>query len=223
MMRGRLQSFLMKQIFNHINCWIFDLDHTLYPEKLGLFEEIDNKMTGYIMKLLNLDWHEANELRQNYYKNYGTTLAGLMRHHEIDPHAFLDAVDRIDLSKLSPNAALKAQIDALKGRKIIYTNGSRTHALRTSKALGLYESFDALYGIEDANFIPKPQKAAFDIIFKKANITPMKAAFFEDSEKNLHAPHELGVTTFLIGKKTSPYVDYAATDVGEILRYILKE
>ena len=137
----------MQQAFSHVTTWVFDLDNTLYPPTDALFDQIDVLMTNYVMNSLNLDHPTANRLRAKYWADYGTTLAGLMEVHDLDPEPFLDAVHKIDLSHVQNDHTLRASINQLKGRKIVYTNGSREHAERVTKARGLDDVFDAMYGV----------------------------------------------------------------------------
>jgi putative hydrolase of the HAD superfamily len=182
-----------QQHFSHINTWVFDLDNTLYHPSARLFDQIEVKMTAWVMQALNIGHDEANHLRDHYWKTYGTTLAGLMRVHNLDPTPYLTYVHDISLHNLAPEPALTKAIAALPGRKIVYTNGNRDHAVRVTKARGLAHVFDEMYGIEEAGFLPKPEKAAFDAIFSQARVDPNQAAMFEDDPSNLSAPYEMGM------------------------------
>ncbi len=184
--------------FLHVTTWIFDLDNTLYPPDLRLFDQIERLMTDYVMRALNVGRAEADHLRDSYWRLHGTTLAGLMREHGLDPDPYLAAVHDIDLTMVAEAVALRAAITALRGRKIVYTNGSREHARRVTAALGLAQVFDALYGIEDARYLPKPGGEAFDAIFALDRIEAGRAAMFEDDPRNLQIPHARGLRTILV-------------------------
>jgi putative hydrolase of the HAD superfamily len=158
-------------------------------------------MTQYVMDALKVDHARANHLRKHYWHTYGTTLAGLMREHNIDPGPYLDHVHEIDLSHLDHDHDLRARISDLPGRKIIYTNGPRVHAERVTEARGLSGIFDAVYGVEHADFRPKPERAAFEQVFALDGINPSLAAMFEDDQRNLEAPHEMGMKCVLVGPK----------------------
>lgn len=185
--------------FTHVRAWVFDLDNTLYPAEARLFDQIEAHMTAYIVERLGVDAEEARRLRRDYWAAHGTTLAGLMEHHGIEPEEFLDRVHRLDLSGLSPDPALRDAIAALPGRKIVYTNGSREHAVRVTAARGLEGVFDALYGVEDAGFAPKPRQEAFDRVFGRDGFLTSEGAMFEDDPRNLKVPHGLGMRTVLVG------------------------
>ena len=184
-----------KSSFSHVSQWVFDLDNTLYPPRARLFDQIEQKMTHYVMAELGVDKARADHLRQHYWATYGTTLAGLMREHDVDPGPYLEQVHEISLDHLEPDTALASHIRNLPGRKIVYTNGSAPYAERVLAARGLEGLFDAVYGVENAAFRPKPELEAFQMIFAKDGITPDRAAMFEDDPRNLAVPHQLGMRT----------------------------
>lgn len=199
--------------------WIFDLDNTLYPPSARLFDQIEIKMEAFIMRELALDSQSAKSLRADFWKKYGTTLAGLMEVHDVDPDPFLDEVHDIDVSALQPDPDLAQLISGLPGQKLIYTNGSRGHGRNVSTARGLFASFDAIFGIEDANYVPKPHKSAFDAIIAKAGIDPTRAMMVEDEPRNLIAPAQMGMTTVLVGPPDSgPHVHHSTQDLAQFLR-----
>ena len=195
---------MVKAAFSDVTTWVFDLDNTLYPPSARLFDQIEVLMTRYVMQALDVDHETANHLRDHYWQTYGTTLAGLMREHGVDPGPYLDVVHDIDLGHLDPDPDLRAQILDLPGRKVIYTNGPRVHAERVTAARGLTGIFDAIYGVEHAGFLPKPERAAFDVIFALDGIDPNVAAMFEDDHRNLKAPHDMGMQCVLVGPEHQP-------------------
>lgn len=184
-----------RQVFSHVQYWVFDLDNTLYPPSARLFDQIEVKMTQYVMNALNVSKNEADRLRLHYWQHYGTTLAGLMREHNVDPAPYLTHVHEIDMSHLEEDARLAANIAALPGRKIVYTNGTAPYAQRVLEARGLHLPFDAVYGVEHADFLPKPEREAFETVFSKDGVAAEQAAMFEDDHRNLRAPHDLGMKT----------------------------
>ena len=189
---------------DHVTTWVFDLDNTLYAPSARLFDQIEARVTDWVMQKLRVTEAEADRLRSDYWHQYGATLSGLMERHSVDPHDYLAHVHDISLSGLSVDTALAGAIRALPGRKLVFTNGSRRHAERVTEARGLSGVFDALYGIEDAGFRPKPERAAFDQIVSLAGIDPQSAAMFEDDPRNLRAPHDLGMACVLVGTKAEP-------------------
>ncbi|MCJ7872186.1 pyrimidine 5'-nucleotidase [Phaeobacter sp. J2-8] len=186
---------MAKAQFSHVTHWVFDLDNTLYPPESALFSQIEPRMTAFVMAALGVAESEANHLRNHYWKTYGTTLAGLMREHDVDPGPYLHDVHQIDFSVLVPDPTLADHIRALPGRRIVYTNGTGPYAEQVLSARGLSGLFDAVYGVEHAGFLPKPERAAFETIFARDGTDPTKAAMFEDDPRNLAAPHEMGMRT----------------------------
>lgn len=186
---------MVKPFFSHVRHWVFDLDNTLYPPSARLFDQIEVKMAEYVMRELGVDRAEADRLRKHYWREHGTTLAGLMKEHEIDPDPYLDAVHDISFDPLEPDAELAARIKDLPGKRIVYTNGSAPYAERVLEARGLSDLFDGVYGVEHANYRPKPERQAFDTVFAKAGIAAETAAMFEDDPRNLEAPHAMGMRT----------------------------
>ena len=214
----RYQHDMPYDAFSHVDHWVFDLDNTLYPPEVRLFDQIERHMATFVMDALSVDEATAHRLRRHYWETHGTTLAGLMVEHDIDPEKFLNAVHDIDLSAITPDVNLRARIKALPGRKIIYTNGSREHGEKVSAACGLDGIFDAIYGIEDAKYAPKPHLAAFETIFAADKVNTTAAAMFEDDPRNLSIPHQLGMKTVLVG--TSPAEDHIHFQTSDLSDFI---
>lgn len=190
--------------FSHITAWVFDLDNTLYPPSARLFDQIEVRMTDWVMRELGVDRDEANRLRSAYWRDHGTTLAGLMRIHNVDPGPYLHDVHDISFDALQPDPELAHHIRALPGRRIVYTNGSAPYAEQVLKARGLTGLFDAVYGVEHADFHPKPDRAAFDAVFSRDGIQPEMGAMFEDDPRNLAVPHALGMRTVHVAPDPAP-------------------
>jgi putative hydrolase of the HAD superfamily len=208
--------------FAHVETWVFDLDNTLYPPSARLFDQIERRMTDYVMQALRIEAEAANLLRTRYWESHGTTLAGLMREHGLAPGPYLDHVHDIDLSGVLPAPELCAALGRLPGRKVVYTNGSREHARRVTQAIGLEGCFDALYGFEDAAYVPKPQAAAFATVFGLDGLAPARAAMFEDDHRNLAVPHGLGMLTVLVGPAAvHPHVHHQTEDLPGFLELVV--
>ena len=205
--------------FRHVTTWVFDLDNTLYPPEIRLFDQIEVRMTAFVQEFLGVDAATANRLRAEYWASHGTTLAGLMDLHGMEPHAFLDHVHDIDFSVLPPDPDLAQTIHDLPGRKVIYTNGTAPYARDVLTARGLLEPFDAIFGVEDAGFRPKPERVAFECVFAKAGIDPTTAAFFEDEIRNLEVPQAMGMRCVHVGPVAAvePYVDISAPNLLGVL------
>jgi putative hydrolase of the HAD superfamily len=195
---------MVRQHFSHVRHWVFDLDNTLYPPEARLFDHIQAKMNAWVMRELGVDAAEADRLRAHYWREHGTTLAGLMTHHRADPWTYLREVHDIPMDTLTPDPALAEAIAALPGRRIVYTNGDAEYAGRVLKARGLTDVFDAVYGVEHANWLPKPEAAAFELVFAAAALEPKTAAMFEDDIRNLAVPHGLGMRTVHVAPLADP-------------------
>jgi putative hydrolase of the HAD superfamily len=185
--------------FGHVTTWVFDLDNTLYPPDAGIWREIDQRISLFLMDLFGLDGFSARSLHQHYYRQHGTTLRGLVEENigeAVD--RFLEFVHDIDRSALIPDATLAREIGRLPGRKFIFTNGSRDHALRTVRQLGLEGLFEDAFDIVAASLIPKPSELAYDAFFRKYGVDPKSAAMFEDIAKNLVPAKARGMTTVLV-------------------------
>jgi putative hydrolase of the HAD superfamily len=184
--------------FAQTQAWIFDLDNTLYPATCNLFAEVDRRMGTFIAEYLGVPFAQARHLQKAYYRQFGTTLSGLMQVHKLDPQPFLDYVHDIDLSAVPQSPQLAAAIEALPGRKLIFTNGSRRHAERVAEKLGVLHLIEDICDIAACEFVPKPQADAFDRMVKRHGVETRAAAMFEDMPHNLQAPHTLGMTTVLV-------------------------
>lgn len=208
--------------FSHIRTWVFDLDHTLYPPAQRLFDQIEQRMLDVVMRVTGLEHPEADALRRQYWADYGTTLAGLMAHHEVDPDSFLQEVHDISFDALQPDPHLAELIANLPGRKIVYTNGSAPYAAEVLRARGLEAAFDAIYGVEDADYLPKPHRAAFETIFEKDGLDPTEAAMFEDDPRNLAVPHAMGLRTIHVAPDAHPadHIHHHTDDLNAFLAWI---
>ena len=208
-----------RQHFHHVTTWVFDLDNTLYPPRMRLFDQIEVRMTDWVMRALQVDRARADHLRAWYWKTYGTTLAGLMTEHGIDPGPYLHEVHDIDLSVLTPDPDLARSIAALPGRKIVYTNACLPYAEKVVAARGLTGLFDAIYGVEEADFHPKPEARAFATVFARDGLDPTRAAMFEDDARNLIVPHELGMRTVHVAPDPAPapHVQHHTDDLAGFL------
>lgn len=184
--------------FGDITEWVFDLDNTLYPRHCDLFAQIDWKMTDYVTTLLDLPKDEARKLQKEMYREYGTTLRGLIVRYDIDPHDFLEKVHDIDYSPVEPNPALGELIAALPGRKHIFTNGDVSHARRTTDRLGISDHFENWFDIVASDMVPKPAEAPYRAFLKAHDVKPSKAVMFEDMPRNLDVPKALGMKTVLV-------------------------
>lgn len=213
----------MKDLFCDIHTWVFDLDNTLYPPKMRLFDQIEARMVAYVMQAVGVDRAEADRLRRLYWQSYGTTLAGLMAEHDLDPEPFMVDVHDVDFSILSPDPELRHHIASLPGRKIIYTNGSAPYAGNVLAARGLDGLFDDIFGVEHASYRPKPEAAAFEQVFALAEISPNSAAMFEDEARNLAVPHAMGLRTVHVAPNAEPaaHIHHHTDDLSGFLAQLV--
>ncbi|WP_336967890.1 pyrimidine 5'-nucleotidase [Sphingobium aromaticiconvertens] len=215
----------------HVDCWIFDLDNTLYPAKADLFALIDVKMGEFIQGLLGCDATEARVVQKRYFMEHGTTLSGLMRHHDIEPRAFLDYVHDISMDRLEVDPALNAHIAALPGRRLIFTNGDAAYAGRVLERLGLADMFEQIHDIHACQYVPKPDPAGYKALCAAYDVDPTRAAFFEDMARNLRPAKAIGMTTIWVnngseagGHEHHPdFVDFETDHLRPFLADILGE
>ncbi|MFN3943365.1 MAG: pyrimidine 5'-nucleotidase [Allosphingosinicella sp.] len=221
----------MRPELAHIDAWIFDLDNCLYPASANLFDLIDIRMGEYISKLLGVDAPEARRIQKAYFHEHGTTLAGLMRAHGVDPHDFLDFVHDIDLARISADPAILAALDRLPGRKFVFTNGDEPYARRVLDRLGLANAFDGLHDIHAMAYRPKPEPDSYAALCARWDIDPAGALFAEDMARNLKPAKALGMTTVWVDNGSESgalgadggFIDYRTGDIGAWLHDILKE
>jgi putative hydrolase of the HAD superfamily len=212
----------MHSAFAHVETWVFDLDETLYPPSTSLFPQIERRMTDWIIGHLGVSPEEADRLRRRWWHDHGTTLAGLMLEHAIDPAPFLADVHDVDFSVLAPDPDLRAAIAALPGRRVIFTNGTADYARRVLAARGLDGLWDAMHGIEDAGHVPKPQRPAYEAVFARDGLDPTRSAMIEDVARNLFVPHEKGLVTVHVAPAPDPlpHIHHHAPDLTAFLRGI---
>jgi len=188
----------MTSNFSHIDTWVFDLDNTLYPHHLNLWQQVDNRIRDYIANFLNIAHDEAFRLQKDYYRRYGTSMRGLMTEHGMKPDDFLDFVHEIDHSPLEPNPALGTALEQLPGRKLILTNGTRKHADAVIRRLDIHAHFEDVFDIIAAELEPKPSPATYQRFLDRHGVDPARAMMFEDLSRNLTVPHALGMRTVLV-------------------------
>ena len=206
----------------HIRAWIFDLDADLF----GL---MDTRMTAYVARTLGLDdLAEAYRLQKGWFQQHGTTLAGLMAEHAVDPHHYLADVHDIDLSVLAEDTRLARLIARLPGRKLLFTNGDAPYARKVLARLGLSGAFEAIHDIHASAYRPKPHAASYAAMIEGLGVDPQASAFVEDMARNLAPAKALGMTTVWLDNGSEQgrdadrsYVDHHITDLADWLRSIL--
>ena len=211
-----------------IKYWLFDLDNTLYSGKTKVFEQVDKRMSKYISEKLNVRIEEAKEIQKSYFYQYNTTLNGMIKNHNINANEFLDYVHDINVDFLKKDVQLSRELEKLNGKKIIFTNGSRNHAINITKRIGVEQYFDDIFDITDAGFIPKPSIEPYKKLVEKHKIDPKLSVFIEDIARNLKPAYEMGMKTVWIendepwAKKysDSEFINYKTNNLAEFLKKI---
>ena len=219
----------MDRRFAHIRDWIFDLDNCLYPASTGLFSLIDERMGAYIERLLGCDADEAKRVQKAHFHTHGTTLAGLMKEHHVDPHHFLADVHDIPLDRVTADERLGALLPRLPGRRFVFTNGDAPYARRVLEAIGVQRHFDDLHDIHASELRPKPDPHGYELLCERFGIDPKHALLADDMVKNLAPAKALGMTTVWIDNGSEQagrdydeaVVDVRVSDVGDWLESIL--
>ena len=208
--------------------WIFDLDNTLYSGETRVFEQVDKRMSKYISEKLNVSILEAKEIQKNYFYKYNTTLNGMMKNHKIEANEFLEFVHDIDIDFLKKDMPLGEELRKLEGKKIIFTNGSKKHALNVTQRIGIDQYFDDIFDIVDCNFIPKPKMEPYKKLVEKHKIDPNLCVLIEDIARNLKPAYEMGMKTVWIENKEpwaakfsdSDFINYKTNNLAEFLKKI---
>ena len=210
-----------------IKYWLFDLDNTLYSGNTRVFEQVDEKMSKFISEKLNVDIKEAKKIQSKYYRQYGTTLRGMMDNHGVEPEIFLNEVHKLDYSIVGPNQKLNEELTKLKGRKIIYTNANQQHANDILVQLKLTDMFDDIFDIKMADYVPKPEVKPYMKFIEKFDINPVCSAMFDDIAKNLVPAKNVGFTSIWVDagyenfmddiESSKNYLDYKTKDLSFFL------
>lgn len=217
--------------FAHVRDWIFDLDNCLYPASTGLFDLIDERMGAYIQRLLDCGPDEARRIQKQHFHAHGTTLAGLMKEHGVDPHHFLEDVHDIAFDRVQSDERLAALLPQLPGRRIVFTNGDAPYARRVLERIGIASQFDELHDIHANDYRPKPDPYGYRLLCERFGIEPARALLVDDMVQNLAPAKALGMTTIWVdnGSERGDHnyddavVDERISDVGEWLESILGE
>jgi putative hydrolase of the HAD superfamily len=206
---------------------IFDLDDTLYPSSNGLMDEIGRRIQTWLCEHLNLSWEDAVALRRKYYRQYGTTLGGLVAEHEIDAHDYLVYVHDIPLEEyIAPNPALGAMLETIPLRCVVYTNATAEYARRVLRVLGVAEHFEDIVGIEDVGLLNKPYQEAYERVLVRLEAWGPECIMVEDAARNLRPAKALGMTTVLVNALPDWSVDYVVGDVlqvGSVVKKIIED
>lgn len=198
---------------------LFDLDDTLYPATLGVVARIDRRINEYLAARLSIPAADVDGMRRRFWRDHGTTLRGLMERYHVDPDDYLAYVHDLDLSDLlGPDSRLGEMLDRLPQRKAVFTNASRRHARNVLDLLGITDRFEAVLGLEDHRYVPKPFPEAYQGVLARLGASGRDCVFVEDSLKNLAPARTLGMrTVWVAGPKREPgEVDHVIATVHEL-------
>ena len=200
--------------------WIFDLDNTLHDARARIFPSMHGQINAFLKRNFGVDEDGANALRERFWRTYGTTLNGLMRHHGVHPRRFLAETHVFpELADLVVHEnALKHALERLGGTKLVFSNAPRHYVGQVLKAIGLARYFDAVYAIEDARYRGKPALHGFHFLLRKHNLDPHRCAFVDDMLDNLRTAHRLGMSTVWVSptRRRVPFVDIRIASVTEL-------
>lgn len=206
--------------------WIFDLDNTLHDARPHIFPSMHAQINDYLKRSFGLDEEGANEMRRGFWQRYGTTLAGLMRHHGTDPRKFLRETHQFPElgGMLVREGALRHALARLGGRKLVFSNAPRHYVEEVLKALGIGRFFDAVYTIESTRFRPKPALQGFRTLLRAHDLDAHRCALIDDMLENLRAAKRLGMSTVWVSSRTAraPGVDLRVTSVTQLPRLVFR-
>lgn len=196
---------------------IFDLDNTLYHADTNLFNLIDVRINRF-MANLGIEEVDVDRLRREYWRKYGVTLQGLIRHHQVDPEEYLHYVHDVDIpSRIDPDHRLRETLHQLDQRKVVFTNGCQNYAGRVLGALAIENCFETIFDIRVADYQPKPFAEPYQQVLARLGERAEDCVMIEDMPINLQTAKELGMRTILVGKKeATDYVDIHIEQIGDV-------
>lgn len=203
-----------------LQCLLFDLDNTLYPRELGIFDRVVERIWDYLTLRMGFEEGRAAELRKEYIRKYGSTLRGLMIHHHIDPDDYLDYVHDVGVENiLAPNPSLQKLLRSLPFQKALFTSSHRPHAVKVLRCLGVEEYFPFIFDITLTGYIPKPNLEPYQQVLRTLSVSGERCVMIEDVAANLEPAKSLGMTTVLVSPGSvlaDGFVDYVIADILEL-------
>jgi putative hydrolase of the HAD superfamily len=197
--------------------WIFDLDDTLHNASAHIFPVMNQTMTQYIMEHLNMHEHDAHHLRKHYWRVYGATLKGLVRHHNTNPYHFLEQTHQLDnlADMVIQVQRLRHMLKRLPGRKLVFTNAPQSYAIRVLNLLGIADLFELIFSVESTKFHAKPSVRGFQQLLKTIHAKASDCIMLEDNLPALMTAKRLGMKTIWISQQLHKpnYVDYRLSSV----------
>lgn len=205
---------------------LFDLDNTLYPKSLGIFDLVIERIRNYMEVRMGFEKNLAQRLREEYICQYGSTLRGLMIHYHIDPEDYLEYVHDVGVeNKLSPNPALAELLESIPLAKGIFTSGHLPHAQKVLRSLRVEKFFPQIFDITFTNYIPKPNSEPYLQILSFLNISGEECMLVEDLPANLLPAKKLGMITVLVGNEVNGVYSFVDHEIENILElgWLLKK
>jgi putative hydrolase of the HAD superfamily len=214
--------------FRHVRTWIFDLDHTLYPLDAVQHRAMEERICVFVQSHFGLSREPAWEIQKRYLREYGSTIAGLVRHDGVDPDTYHDAVNDLASLSLQPNIALRNALMRLPGERLVFTNNCGRYAASVLDALGVADLFSKIVDVRALDFVPKPQELAYDALVSLGAFDPKSAALFDDSARNLVPAHARDITTVWFNngggqshwRVDDLHIDYETDDLTAFLQSI---
>jgi putative hydrolase of the HAD superfamily len=180
-----------------------DLDDTLYPSSSGLWDAIGDRISRFMTERVGIPPDRAPGLRAYYFKTYGTTLNGLIVHHQVDPAEYLDYVHDVPVETMvQPDPALRTMLTDLPQKRVVFTNANRAHAERVMRCLGVEDQIDLVVDIFATDMLNKPELAAYQRAMALSEETDAEACVIvDDLVRNLRPAGLLGMTTVLVAEE----------------------
>ena len=206
--------------------WIFDLDNTLHDARARIFPHINRSMTEYVAKHLGLADAAADTLRTTYWRRYGATLVWLIRHHDVDPHHFLDRTHEFPHlnGMVVGRRELASVLGRLPGRKFLFSNAPQQYAQAILRILKVEKLFEGVFSIEHTGFRPKPDAHGFRKLLRTYNLSAAGCIMVEDDLENLRTAKRLGMKTVWVdaSHRAPSWVDANVRHVTRLPRLLRK-
>lgn len=208
-----------------ISYLLFDLDNTLYLPNQGPLPQVDRLMTQFIVEKYQLSPEKANQLRQQFVQQYGTTMEGLVRHFNTDPIEFLEYVHAVEdhyLPKEDPK--LRSILESIPYPKYILTNSYKSYAQLVLGALKIKDLFQDIFDIVAMGFKNKVNPECYSQIIQKIDSNKKSDQFmmFDDIWNYLASAKKIGIKTVLVNPEYSGTPDFHIKTIYEIPKIVLE-
>ena len=222
--RGTQQSNATPD-FRYVRTWIFDLDHTLYRMNAATMRDVEERICRFVQRHLSLPRDEAYALQKKYLREYGITLAGMMKHHGVDPDVYHAEINDIDALGLEPNTALRSALARLPGQRFVFTNNCGNFARDVLVRLAVDDLFSDTLDIRAFGYVPKPDARAYASLVRHTGCIPQSTALFDDRACNLPPARALGMTTVWLNHgiatpEERATIDHETDDLARFLQNV---